>query len=274
MLGVATMIVVNSVMAGFTHEMQTGSTACSPTSCCRATASTASRRRAAHGRDSRAWRATHIAGMSPTVHVPAMLYIRSAANRSTRQVMLVGVDEATYAIGQRLRQVTCSTRRIASSCRSICARTATTSSITRSAIPRQAERRRLASRRLGVSPDRSMPNSARARTHAARELCAANRRSRERRGRRRRLPATRSTDHAAAATGGSRRRPRRSIPQRAAPGHRARHRRVQLPRRTDGDRPLLIVPGDDVIAELSHGGAAAARCSATSSRSSTSTKAR
>jgi lipoprotein-releasing system permease protein len=38
-----------------------------------------------------------IAGMSPTVHVPALLYVQVNGERHTRQITLVGVDEATHA---------------------------------------------------------------------------------------------------------------------------------------------------------------------------------
>ena len=75
-LGVATMIVVNSVMAGFTDEMPTsGSTASSRTSCLRAQPRRISRSRVAHGADPQGARATTIEGMTATVSVPAMLSI-------------------------------------------------------------------------------------------------------------------------------------------------------------------------------------------------------
>jgi lipoprotein-releasing system permease protein len=97
MLGVATMIVVNAVMQGFTHEMQDRM----------------------HGvlsdlvfesvsldgfsdADRRMEEIQHIAGeyiegMSPTVHVPAMLGYSVANQYVTRQITLIGIDEATYA---------------------------------------------------------------------------------------------------------------------------------------------------------------------------------
>ena len=57
-LGVATMIVVNSVMDGFTTRCRTASTASSPTSCSRATASTASPTPSATWTRSARWPAT------------------------------------------------------------------------------------------------------------------------------------------------------------------------------------------------------------------------
>ena len=53
--------------------------------------------------------------MSPTVHVPAMLSYSVGSQYVTQQITLIGIDEATYAHGQRLRPVSCSIRTIASS---------------------------------------------------------------------------------------------------------------------------------------------------------------
>ena len=97
-LGVATMIVVNSVMAGFTHEMQGRLNGMlgdlivrDPQPRRRA------RRRRPHGEDPRGRRATSIVGMSPTVHVPALLYVHGRRRDDAAAGHAVGIDEATYA---------------------------------------------------------------------------------------------------------------------------------------------------------------------------------
>ncbi len=96
-LGVATMIVVNSVMAGFQHEMY----------------------QRLHGILSDIVIEAHslegieepervkqavtevvggdLAGMTSTVHVPAMLSFPSGSQWITKQVNLIGIDDATYA---------------------------------------------------------------------------------------------------------------------------------------------------------------------------------
>jgi lipoprotein-releasing system permease protein len=97
MLGVATMIVVNAVMEGFTHEMQdrihgilsdivfeSQSLGGFPD---------ADKRMA----EIRAVAGQYIEGMSPTVHVPAMLGYSVGSEYITRQITVIGVDEATYA---------------------------------------------------------------------------------------------------------------------------------------------------------------------------------
>jgi lipoprotein-releasing system permease protein len=96
-LGVATLIVVNAVMEGFTHEMQ----------------------ERIHGilsdlvfesqsldgfpdPDRRMVEIDKIAGqyiegMSPTVHIPAMLGYSVGSQYITKQITMIGVDQATYA---------------------------------------------------------------------------------------------------------------------------------------------------------------------------------
>ena len=97
MLGVATMIVVNSVMEGFSHEMQerihgilsdivfeSGSLDGIPD---------ADR----HMEEIRRYAGQYIAGMSPTVHVPAMLSFKVGRQYVNKQITLIGVDEKTYS---------------------------------------------------------------------------------------------------------------------------------------------------------------------------------
>jgi lipoprotein-releasing system permease protein len=97
MLGVATIIVVNAVMEGFTHEMQdrihgilsdivfeSQSLEGFPD---------ADKRMA----EIREVAGEYISGMSPTVHVPAMLGYSVGSQYVTRQITVIGVDDATYA---------------------------------------------------------------------------------------------------------------------------------------------------------------------------------
>jgi len=101
-LGVATMIVVNSVMAGFTTEMQArlngmlGDVVFE----CRSLDGMAD----AEMQMAKIRQATGdaIVGMSPTVSVPALMYIEvmgpdRESQSMTKSIMLVGIDETTYA---------------------------------------------------------------------------------------------------------------------------------------------------------------------------------
>ncbi|MDZ7617304.1 MAG: ABC transporter permease, partial [Patescibacteria group bacterium] len=95
MLGVATMIVVNSVMAGFTREMQTRIHGI--------LSDVIVTSRSLHGVPDAEYhmeQIREIAGnviedMSPTVVVPAMLSFQYDNNWITRQVQLIGIDEKT-----------------------------------------------------------------------------------------------------------------------------------------------------------------------------------
>ncbi len=97
MLGVATMIVVNSVMEGFTHEMkdrihgilsdlvfESQSLDGFPDADARMT-------------EIRKVAGDYITGMSPTVQIPAMLGYSVGSQYITKQITMIGVDEATYA---------------------------------------------------------------------------------------------------------------------------------------------------------------------------------
>src|SRR4051794_21442181 len=97
MLGVATMIVVNAVMQGFTHEMQdrihgilsdlvfeSASLDGFPDADRRMT-------------EIRKVAGPYIAGMSPTVHIPAMLGYSVGNQYITKQITMIGVDQATYS---------------------------------------------------------------------------------------------------------------------------------------------------------------------------------
>src|SRR5687768_7737273 len=103
-LGVGTLIVVNSVMAGFTREMHI-----------RLHGILSDVIIESHGLDGIVNPAQHMAqirkllgdqlvGMTGAVHVPAMLSIPVRGQMSTKQVTLIGVDEATYASTSDFRE--------------------------------------------------------------------------------------------------------------------------------------------------------------------------
>jgi lipoprotein-releasing system permease protein len=95
-LGVATMIVVNSVMSGFSHEMKD-----------RIHGILSDVIFESHGSgfsDPDYWMdrirdvaGDYIAGMTPTVHVPAMLTFDYAGRPYTRPITLIGIDENTQS---------------------------------------------------------------------------------------------------------------------------------------------------------------------------------
>jgi len=96
-LGVATMIVVNAVMAGFSHEMQTRIHGI--------LSDLVFESHSLSGFQDPNWHMEEIAraaggdvvGMTPTVAVPAMLSFQVRGQWVTRQVMFIGIDETTHA---------------------------------------------------------------------------------------------------------------------------------------------------------------------------------
>ncbi|MGI9429712.1 MAG: ABC transporter permease [Bythopirellula sp.] len=97
MLGVATMIVVNSVMAGFTAEMQARMNGMLGDLVFESRSMDGVLDARAHMAKIREVAGDSIAGMSPTVHVPSLMYIDINGQLLTKQVTLVGIDEKTYA---------------------------------------------------------------------------------------------------------------------------------------------------------------------------------
>lgn len=97
MLGVATMIVVNSVMEGFTTEMQNRIHGILSDMVFEARSLEGFRDAEWHMDQIRQVAGDDIAGMSPTVVVPAMLSFQFRGEWITQQVQLIGVDEKTQA---------------------------------------------------------------------------------------------------------------------------------------------------------------------------------
>ncbi len=98
MLGVATMIVVNSVMAGFTHEMQSRMNGMLGDIVLESRSLDGVFDADAHMAKIREVAGDAIVGMSPTAVVPSMMFIDVRGGETmTRQVTLVGIDEKTYA---------------------------------------------------------------------------------------------------------------------------------------------------------------------------------
>jgi lipoprotein-releasing system permease protein len=97
MLGVATMIVVNSVMAGFTHEMQARLNGMLGDLVIESRSMDGVADAQQHMAAIDALVGDQIAGMSPTLHVPSLLYINAGGQQITKQVTLVGIDQTTYA---------------------------------------------------------------------------------------------------------------------------------------------------------------------------------
>ncbi len=96
-LGVATMIVVNSVMAGFTHEMEVRLNGMLGDLVLESRSMDGALDAEAHMAKMRQVAGDAIAGMSPTVQVPALMYFDVNGQLLPQQVTVVGIDEATYA---------------------------------------------------------------------------------------------------------------------------------------------------------------------------------
>jgi lipoprotein-releasing system permease protein len=96
-LGVATMIVVNSVMAGFSHEMQTRIHGILSDLVFESHSLSGFQDPKWHMDEIKRAAGDDIVGMTPTVAVPAMLNFQVRGQWITRQIMLIGIDEATHA---------------------------------------------------------------------------------------------------------------------------------------------------------------------------------
>lgn len=96
MLGVATLIVVNSVMAGFTAEMHQRLHGLASDIVIECYASGGLPHPEMHVREIQAVLGDRLVGSSVSVHVPAMLGIEFKDELITRHVNLVGIDPETY----------------------------------------------------------------------------------------------------------------------------------------------------------------------------------
>ena len=96
-LGVATMIVVNAVMAGFSHEMQTRIHGILSDIVFESHSLSGFQDPAWHMAEIRRAAGDSVAGMTPTVAVPAMLSFQVRGQWVTRQVMFIGIDESSHA---------------------------------------------------------------------------------------------------------------------------------------------------------------------------------
>ncbi len=109
-LGVATMIVVNSVMAGFSHEMQTRIHGILSDIVFESHSLSGFQDPQWHIEEIERAAGDQIAGMTPTVAVPAMLSFQVRGQWVTRQVMFIGIDPRTHAqvsdFGQYLQHPT------------------------------------------------------------------------------------------------------------------------------------------------------------------------
>ena len=97
MLGVATMIVVNAVMAGFSHEMQTRIHGILSDLVFESHSLSGFQDPKWHMDEITRAAGGDIEGMTPTVAVPAMLSFQVRGQWLTRQVMFIGIDETTHS---------------------------------------------------------------------------------------------------------------------------------------------------------------------------------
>ena len=103
-LGVGTLIVVNSVMAGFTREMHVRLHGILSDIIIESHSLEGLADPAWHMAEIRRVVGDELVGITAAVHVPAMLTMNVHGQISTRQITLIGVDEATYADVSDFRQ--------------------------------------------------------------------------------------------------------------------------------------------------------------------------
>jgi lipoprotein-releasing system permease protein len=96
-LGVATMIVVNAVMSGFAHEMKARIHGILSDVVFESHSSQGMDDPEYHMQQIRRVAGDYIAGMTPTVHVPAMLTFEHAGSHYTRPITLIGIDPETQS---------------------------------------------------------------------------------------------------------------------------------------------------------------------------------
>jgi lipoprotein-releasing system permease protein len=103
-LGVATLIVVNSVMAGFAHEMHVRLHGILADIICEGHSMDGFPDPELHVQEIRKIVGKDLLGITSAVHVPSMVNISVRGQWVTRQVNLIGVDEQTYSEVSDFRQ--------------------------------------------------------------------------------------------------------------------------------------------------------------------------
>ncbi|TWT73576.1 Lipoprotein-releasing system transmembrane protein LolC [Posidoniimonas polymericola] len=96
-LGVATMIVVNAVMAGFSHEMQDRIHGILSDVVFESRHLDGASDASLHMQKIREVAGQYIEGMSPTAHVPAAMQYYVGGQHRTQQINLIGIDPDTYS---------------------------------------------------------------------------------------------------------------------------------------------------------------------------------
>src|SRR5687768_8744920 len=103
-LGVGTLIVVNSVMAGFAHEMHVRLKGILSDIVFESHSLDGFTRPDWHLEEIRKIAAKDLVSATTAVHVPAIVHIKARGQLLPRQVMLIGVDEATYGDVSQFRE--------------------------------------------------------------------------------------------------------------------------------------------------------------------------
>ncbi|MGI8982876.1 MAG: ABC transporter permease [Pirellulaceae bacterium] len=103
-LGVGTLIVVNSVMAGFAHEMHVRLKGILSDIVFESHSLDGFARPDWHAEEIRKIVDADMLSMTTAVHVPAIVHIKARGQLLPRQVMLIGVDEATYGDVSQFRE--------------------------------------------------------------------------------------------------------------------------------------------------------------------------
>ncbi len=103
-LGVGTLIVVNSVMAGFAHEMHVRLKGILSDIVFESHSLDGFTRPDWHQEEIRKVAGDDLLSMTTAVHVPAIVHIKARGQLIPRQVMLIGVDEATYGDVSQFRE--------------------------------------------------------------------------------------------------------------------------------------------------------------------------
>jgi len=103
-LGVGTLIVVNSVMAGFAHEMHVRLKGILSDIVFESHSLDGFTRPDWHAKEIRKLVGDDLVSLTTAVHVPAIVHIKARGQLLPRQVMLIGVDEATYGDVSQFRE--------------------------------------------------------------------------------------------------------------------------------------------------------------------------